>query len=218
MLVLFFVAINPTNAQIFKGQIIGGVNISQVDGDEVYGYKKVGANIGLGVIFPIEKSKKWLVSIETLYNQKGSMAKKTAVDTFPQKWKYRLFLDYVETPFMLHYEDKGGFTFGLGFSWGRAIGVKEYENGSLVSTTTTTSGTYERSDWNVLADVRFKIYHQWKFNFRYAYSVIPIRERSFEKGNVLSAQHWRKQYHNMLTFRVIYVINDRKYEKKKPKE
>ncbi len=215
LIIALFLIIGTTNAQIFKAQVITGINISQVDGDEVYGYKKLGANVGLGVIFPVEKTKKWLVSVETLYNQKGAIAKKTAVDNFPQKWKYRLFLDYVETPFMMHYEDRGGFTAGIGFSWGRAIGVKEYENGTLVPTTTTTSGTYERSDWNFLADVRFKIYRQLKFNFRYAYSIVPIRERYFTKG---LNPHWRNQYNNMLTFRLIYVINDGKQLKRTPKD
>jgi len=213
LLVFVCFSLSSVDAQIFKGQIIAGTNFSQVDGDEVYGYKKLGANVGLGVVFPISKNKRWLISLETLYNQKGAFAKRTAVDTFPERWKYRLFLDYLETPVMIHYEDKGGFTFGLGFSWGRLTSVKEYENGQYVPSTTTLSKTYTRSDVNFLADVRFRIYRGLKFNFRYAYSVMPIRDRYFAKTN-----HSRLQYNNMLTVRLIYVINEKKQAKRKVKD
>lgn len=207
-----------TDAQIFKAEIISGINFSQVDGDEVYGYKKMGANLGLGVIFPISKNKKWLVSLETIYNQKGATARKTAVDTFPQPWKYRLFLDYVEAPIMIHLEDKESWTIGLGFSWGRLVGAKEYENGVRVDSTTPQSSVYAHNDWNILADIRFRIYRGLKFNFRYAYSLIPIRERFFTKTTIVEGPHWRNQYNNMLTFRLIYVINEKKVAKRKTKE
>lgn len=202
---------------MFKAQIIGGINATQVDGDEVYGFHKAGGNFGLGVIFPINKKKQWLVSLETIYNQKGASEGKSAIDTFAGDYKYRLFLDYVETPVMIHFEDKGGWTFGLGFSWGRLVGLKEYENGSRVNTTTTTSTVYAHSDWNFLADVRFRIYKQLKFNFRYAYSIVPIRERTFYKNNGISILNVRNQYNSILTFRLIYVINEKKTEVRKPR-
>ena len=61
------------NAQRFKGAIMGGMNISQVDGDEVYGYKKVGGHFGLAAILPVKK--KWDITLETVYNQKGAREK-----------------------------------------------------------------------------------------------------------------------------------------------
>ena len=64
------------NAQRFKGEVIAGFNISQVDGDEVYGYSKFGANTGLGVMLPFSFKKNgernWAVSMEMLWHQKGS--------------------------------------------------------------------------------------------------------------------------------------------------
>lgn len=204
--------------QIFKAQIIGGMNITQVDGDEVFGFHKGGGNFGVGVLFPIEKSKKWLVSLETIYNQKGASQKKSGVDTFSGNYKYRLFLDYLETPVMIHYEDKGGWTFGLGFSWGRLVGLKEYENGVRVDSSTSISTVYNHSDWNFLADVRFRIYKQLKFNFRYAYSIVPIRERYYSRSSAYVSPHWRNQYNSILTFRLIYVINERSKELRKPRK
>lgn len=209
--------LNNVHGQIFKAQIIGGINATQVDGDEVYGFHKAGGNLGLGVMFPIVKNKRLLVSLETIYNQKGASEKKSVIDTFSGNYKYRLFLDYVEAPVMIHYEDKGGWTFGLGFSWGRLVGLKEYENGVRVDSATTTSTVYAHSDWNFLADLRFRIYKQLKFNFRYAYSIVPIRERYYSKSSAFVTPHWRSQYNSMLTFRLIYVINERQTEQRKPR-
>lgn len=217
VLVVVIASFGSVHGQIFKAQLIGGFNATQVDGDEVYGFHKAGGNFGLGVIFPINKKKHFLLSLETIYNQKGASEKKSAIDTFSGAYKYRLFLDYVEAPVMIHYEDKGGWTFGLGFSWGRLVGVKEYENGSKVNATTTTSTVYAHSDWDLLADVRFRIYKQLKFNFRYAYSIVPIRERYYTRSSAFVKPHWRNQYNSMLTFRLIYVINEKKTEERKPR-
>ncbi|MFA4863775.1 MAG: hypothetical protein WC605_08400, partial [Bacteroidales bacterium] len=46
---------SPLSAQRFKGAVMGGMNLSQVDGDEVYGYKRVGGHFGLAAILPIKK-------------------------------------------------------------------------------------------------------------------------------------------------------------------
>ena len=57
------------SAQIIKGEVISGVNLSQVDGDMFYGFKKFGLNVGVGAMIPFGKN--WDVSFEILYNQKG---------------------------------------------------------------------------------------------------------------------------------------------------
>ena len=62
-------------SQHFLGAISAGINLSQVDGDEVYGFKKVGFNGGPSVIIPFGKDKKWSVTIELLFSQLGSRQK-----------------------------------------------------------------------------------------------------------------------------------------------
>ena len=77
--VLLFPALHEVQAQRFKGEIIAGLNASQVDGDEVYGFAKFGANAGLGVMLPFsftgKEEKNWAVSMEMLLHQKGSYRK-----------------------------------------------------------------------------------------------------------------------------------------------
>jgi hypothetical protein len=198
--ILFLISTTITEAQTILGALALGVNLTQVDGDEVYGFHKFGLNAGpMGVL---KFNKHWSVSLETIFNQKGSYQKPRYADS--ASGEYSLKLNYVEVPLIAHFEDKETWNFGLGFSWGKLVNVKEYQHGKQIETTTI-KGPYKTSDWDIIADVQFRIWKGFKFDARYAYSLTPIRTREFDNTLV----KWtRKQYNNIITFRVIYVIND----------
>lgn len=194
------------DAQVIKGAVIAGFNLSQVDGDEVFGFKKFGANVGVSAIVPF--SDHWEVSIETLFSQKGSHQKPQREDSLTGE--YLLKLNYLDIPVMVHFNDKDIVTFGLGFSYGRLTNVEEYEHGQRIETTTI-EGPYSRSDINGIADIRFRIWQRLKFNIRYAYSLKKIRTREFTPPYV---DPWtRDQYNNFWSFRMIYVINEKQSER-----
>ena len=96
------------HAQNIRAGIIGGINITQVDGDEVYGFHKYGFSAGTAAIFPL--SDRFSISIENIYNQKGSLQKPRSNDSI--NGAYHLILNYVDVPIMIHYEDKQTMTFG----------------------------------------------------------------------------------------------------------
>jgi hypothetical protein len=217
ILSVFLIFSVRTYSQHILGAISAGINLSQVDGDEVYGFKKVGLNIGPSVIIPFGKEKRWSVTMELLFSQIGSKQKSlyNSVDTVRDSSKYydgyRLSLTYVQIPLIVHYTDKRFIAGGLGFQFGQLVGVTEYEdyndNRGFVRTNTTLKGPYSRSDFEVLADVRIRVYRGFWFNTRYSYSMVPIRNREFVNpffGN----SWWRKQYNNVLTFRLVYIFND----------
>jgi len=203
-ILLFLLCSNITFAQRIKGQIIGGINATQIDGDEVYGYHKFGLTLGVGAILPFN-NKRWSLSVETIFNQKGAYQNESPeLDTLPKPY-YNIRINYLEVPVLIHFEDKQTITFGLGFSWGRTVGIEEIEHGRKIETTTL-AGPYKRDDVNFLADLRFRLYGKLKFNFRYAYTVFPIRTRIFTNS---IGQTWeRTQYNSLLTFRLIYVFNE----------
>lgn len=205
------VAVLPSRAQLFKGEIIGGFNVSQVDGDEVYGFNRLGINAGAGV--EIAFSDKWSVSLENLYSEKGSYQKKQFEDSITGE--YDLRLNYLEVPVMLHYNDKDRIKVGLGFSWGRLVKASETEQGGNV-TPYIDSVPFNENDINILADFRFRLYKRLKLDFRYSYSVSKIREREFFNYN---NDTWiRKQYNNLFSIRLIYVFNEKLENIKKPDE
>ena len=196
-------------AQRIQGAVIGGFNLSQIDGDEVYGFKKLGANVGLGAIVPLGKN--FQFSLETLFSQKGAHQKAQYYDSISPDTvytgAYKANLNYLEIPFLLMYNDKDVIIAGAGFSYGRLVRVSEYEHGKKVETTSLTTGPYNRNDFSILADVRFRVYKKLKINLRYSYSLAKIRTRDFydTRGIYLTT---RKQYNNVISLRLIYMFNE----------
>jgi hypothetical protein len=205
-IVLIFSSTN-IHAQIIKGEAILGLNLTQVDGDEVYGFKKFGANVGAGVLIPFTKNGKWEISLEALFSQKGSYQKPQFSDSLITG-EYNLRLNYAEVPLMVLFTDKEIVSFGAGFAWGRLVGVEEWEHGQKVDSTTLDSGTYSDNDFSILGDLRFRLWQGLKLNLRYQYSLVKIRTREFED---LAGNTWtRDQYNNVITLRLIWVFNDKK--------
>lgn len=219
--------------QLFSQHILGaisaGFNLSQVDGDEVYGYNKVGLNIGPSAIIPFGKNKRWSVTLELLFSQLGSRQKNvnTTKDTLikgPYLYYdgYRLSLNYVQIPVLLHFTDKRFIALGAGFLYGQLVGVSEYESvddkqGFVRIDSTTLRGPYSRLDLEAIVDVRVRVYRGLWFDGRYSYTMFPIRTRTFQ-NQYFSSLFERKQYNNVLTFRLVYIFNDilpDKYKKTK---
>jgi hypothetical protein len=209
--------IKEVDGQRILGALSAGVNATQVDGDELYGFKHYGFNIGPSVIIPFTKSKKWSVTMELLFSQYGSYEKYADIDTLPRPY-YKLNLDYVQIPVLVHFTDKNIVAGGVGFSYGQLVAVSEWEHGQR--TETNLQGPYKKNDFNVLADVKIKLWQRLWFNFRYAYSMVKIRTRVFHDQNhpLNPAYDWtRDQYNNVLTFRLTYVFNQEIIYKKQTK-
>ena len=216
-LLFFFISYNGYSQRIL-GAVSAGMNLSQVDGDEEYGFKKVGLNIGPSVIIPFGKNKKWSVTMEILFSQIGSRQSSqytndTVVDTTKGGYYdgYKLNLTYVQVPVLVHFTDKNIIAGGVGFLYGQLVGAKEWEDYNdgrgYVRTGTSLSGPYTMGDLQAVVDIRLRLYQRLWFNFRYSYSVFPIRTRPFE--NPFYHNTWtRKQYNNVLTFRLTYIFNE----------
>lgn len=199
---------SPLLGQIIKGEAILGLNLTQVEGDEVHGFKKPGLNIGAGVLIPFKKN--WDVSMEVTFNQKGAKQRDqyNEVDSLGAvtTGAYKLRLNYVEIPVLVHYTDKKFISIGVGFSWGRLVGVQEWEHGKRVESTTLASGVYNKNDFCYIIDARIRIKGPLKFGVRYQNSMVKIRTREFE--NTIGDKWTRDQFNKVLTFRLIYIFNE----------
>ncbi len=223
-------------AQRFVGFVSAGANFSQIEGDDVHGFTKVGVNAGLGLKLPLNRAQTWYVTAEMLYVQKGSYkhCSEGYFDTlyyaselfedvdrsvdFNPNIKCHISLDYVQIPVLFHYEDmRSGCDIGLGFAWGRLVRAKDIYNG-FTRTTNIRSGSYKTSDWTVMADVGIRLYKNLSLNVRWEYSLTPIRtmqvgfNRSDGSGGYEVQWDTRKFYNHTLSLRVSYYINE-KYER-----
>lgn len=128
--------INPLKAQMFKGEVFAGGSMSQVDGDECYGYERINAQAGVGVLWSMLDDD-WLdLGLEILYNPKGALRADTLKYNSGSFFGlYDLKLNYVEIPLMLYFTDKHRYSVGIGFSFGRLVGLTEKINNIETGTT-----------------------------------------------------------------------------------
>jgi len=206
LLLLLFVFVNSSQlwAQRIMGAVTFGVNATQVDGDEVFGYHKFGLNTGAAAIIPF--TDKWSLSVENTFSQKGAHQRKLYLDSLDGS--YDLKLNYLDVPLLIQYTDKEVVSFGTGISWGRLVGISEQRNGYQMSETTLQSGIYRNSDLNLLLDVKFRLIDRLRFNVRYAYSIRPIATREVIDSKT-GKPNIRNQYNGMFTFRLYYVFNEK---------
>ena len=194
-----------------KGVLILGMNLSQVDGDEVYGFYKPGFNTGVGALLPLGKG--FGFSVETLYSQRGAYKKHSVAGDSTGLPYYHLKLDYLEVPVFFMFEDKHIWSIGLGGSYGRRVHYREVERGIPMDS----AGQYSKDDFDVLVDLQLRVWRHLKVNLRYSYSLAKIRTRNY--GPTLSGDTWtRDQFNNVLTFRALYLLNEKYVPTKKTKK
>ena len=115
-------------SQIIKGEVFAGGIISQVDGDECFGYRKLGVHAGAGALIPITNFMD--VGLEVLFSQKGAN-KNDSINYHQGSYTgtYHLNLNYAEVPLMLYLTDKDRYSLGVGVSYGRIVGINEISCG-----------------------------------------------------------------------------------------
>jgi len=144
---LLFSLLPSASAQRFIGGIAAGMNLTQVDGDEVFGYYKAGFNGGPYVKLMLDQKQRFSVTMELLYTQKGAQLSYNRLpesimvakgDTafidlrYPEedvRFFYNLRTDYLEIPVLVHFEDpRSKIGIGIGITWARLVYIKEIQH------------------------------------------------------------------------------------------
>ncbi len=84
----------------FEAGLVGGFNLSQIDGDLLTGFNKIGFNVGgrVDAIF----TDRWRLGIEMLFAQQG--ASRNKLDN-PASAYDKIRMNFVEVPVMIHFTD-----------------------------------------------------------------------------------------------------------------
>ena len=199
------------SAQIIKGTVIAGGNLSQVEGDEIKGWSQLGFTGGLGAIVPFAGGN-WGINLETLFSQKGSFQKKQ-FESDSLTNEYRLRLNYFEIPLYVTYTDKEVVSFGLGGYWARLVSAKEQEHSGSQEPYIDTV-PFNNYDVGFLIDAKVRIWKHLHVNVRYSQSLTYIRERVFYPQG--SAPFTRKQYNQVISLRFVYIFNEGRRERGVP--
>jgi hypothetical protein len=189
--------------RVFKGCVILGMNMTQVDGDSFSGYSKVGIQAGGAV--NIRLGQKCNISSELLYTQKGARGAHVYESPYVGTYfdKYYLDLNYVELPLVLQYKHNLLWGFEAGISYGRLIRSKEEGVGYTFTYITPEINYFNNTDVSYIFGAYYYCNKHWMANARFQYSIIPIRpmERVPENYNMLTGQS-----NNVITIRMVYIL------------
>jgi len=192
---LILIFSDKTNAQKFGGSINIGFNASQIDGDRLAGYDKVGFNVGIGSSYNLTSP--WQLNIDFLFSQRGSQSKLIADKYEPIR---KITLNYLELPVYLSYQDWyiddedyfkiQGFA---GLSYGRLFSVKNRLNDPDYDEL-----NFIKTDISYLLGAKYYFTKHWGINGRYTRSLFRMYKNPDDGSKSLLGY--------FLNFGIIYKI------------
>lgn len=98
ILILWMCSEDVLAQQRFRGSLFAGVNLAQIDGDDLAGYNKPGLSAGVRVAYPT--GQKTDLSLELAYSVRGSRR-----SLFGGGDQVNTTLNYIEIPLIFSYKD-----------------------------------------------------------------------------------------------------------------
>lgn len=173
------------HAQRFGAAIVAGMNASQIDGDQLAGYDKIGLTAGFKTMIQFESAVK--LNIEFLYAERGSR---------PNIWNAQydpdinITLQYMEIPFYVSigdwWQEEGEYhkvSAHAGFSYGRLIDAKtvDYYNSAEESYDKLVP-YFNQNDISWLIGVSYRFSPRFGVMGRYTRGITPLLDP--EKNNL----------------------------------
>ncbi len=201
------------NQQRIRAYPAVGATMSQIRGDELRGFKKVGFTAGVGAMVNLSDQERWQLSIEALYSERGAQNRSDVPFAL-----IGFKLQYVDIPLFLHFTDPiGGMTVGLGINYSRMV---QQPHGELLYHTSASADCivpdssdfgFLRNDLALAVDFRFPIVKKLYLNVRYQHSIIPIKRQwhftQYHNSSMDQFTTWANDlYNSSLMFRLLYYF------------
>lgn len=192
-----------------RAYLSAGATFSQIEGDMLKGYKKLGFGAGIGAITPISTTGRWHLSIEMGYAERG--VRERSRDILTQYRIKGMTMGYIDIPLMIHFTDPyGGVMVGAGLCYGVLVrkphGTIQYSPTYVVPDTSNMG--FERNDIAATLGLRFPIWkqHLW-LHMRWQYSLMPVKRdwifREYRTTDDYTEYH-NDCYNNSITLRLIW--------------
>jgi len=191
--VLFCGILTTTNshAQSFGGGIIAGASTSQVAGDLLGGFNKIGFLTGAYTSLNVKENISF--QFEITYIEKGSKN-----PNIHKKNIAEITLSYVEVPISINLQQKENLGVEVGILPAFLINAEMNDYFSEIEI----DPAFEKYDFGVFAGINYHITDNIILNTRISNSIIPIRPHVSGATN-----GWNKgQYNTVLSFAVHYKI------------
>ena len=197
---LFFCGILTynTNAQSFGGGIIAGASTSQVAGDLLGGFNKIGILAGAYTSLKVKEILNF--QFEISYITKGSRNPNIYESNHPNYEKIEITLSYIEMPLTINLQQKENL--GVEFGIVPAFNISATLNSADAKNISVPNPQYKKYDLGVCAGINYHITDNIILNTRISNSIIPIRPHTSGATNGWN----RGQYNTVLSFAIHYKI------------
>jgi len=179
-------------AQNFGGGLIAGVSTSQVAGDLLGGFNKIGFLTGAYTSLNVKENISF--QFEITYIEKGSRNPNLYKNTIQE-----ITLSYVEVPISINLQQKENLGVEVGILPAFIISSKMNDE---FTDEIEIAPSFEKYDFGVFAGINYHITDNIILNTRISNSIIPIRPHVSGATN-----RWNKgQYNTVLSFAIHYKI------------
>lgn len=185
---------HSAQSQNFESGLHFGINASQVNGDYMAGFNKIGFAGGLFTDYKIND--KWRLSFNMLYSQKGSKRVVSPSRVDSGLWDM-LTIHYIEVPFYAQYQllPRASLNAGIGFAYN--MGISLYDP----------SGKIEGADFVKKVELLTHFGGSWqlteKLSFfgRYSHSLLPVGKNN---TTINALRFGSGLYHSVVSFGLKY--------------
>jgi hypothetical protein len=194
--IIFVLSTTFCRAQTFDGGLFFGANTSQVFGDGMAGFNKLGLYTGAFVSWPL--TRKTFLQLELSYIEKGSRQKLREDD--PTNTPYTLKTNYLEVPLLFGWKTD---PFSLEFGLAASILVKGEDVDGVNNFDP--SAQFSKTNLGFIFGGGYYLSKQLTINCRYSGSILAFRKLDHNEPSVLRIGG---QYHTGLSFTLNYHFND----------
>ena len=183
-------------AQSFGAQLALGANFSQVDGDQLGGYNKLGANVGVQINREINDI--WQAAFEMRYSMKGA---KKVIDPDAPEPTLKLSYHFVEVPLMAKYTKLKKVTPYGGLSVGVNVFNERNDDGIISE-----EEALQRFEVCFLLGVTYHLTDKIGLDLRHSYSLLSIRDYPVvvNSPTVFGRAGW---FNRLFTAGIVYKLN-----------
>lgn len=190
--IIFLCGFLNIQGQEFGGGITLGASTSQVSGDQLGGFNKIG--LLTGVFTNIKIKKKLVIQFEITLIQKGSRNPNIQENNINE-----ISLNYIETPVMIKLLQKKGTSIELGFLPAILLNGNIYDFYGKINYI---DPQFKDYDLGVFAGFNYPLNEKINLNSRISNSITPIRNHASNTTFGIN----KGQYNTILSFAINYNI------------
>lgn len=184
-----------TSNSNFKGGVRAGFTATQISGDDLTGFHKLGAYAGAFVNYPLSDNLKWKIQPELDFVMKGSHTFYSSGNNASISQKYALNIGYCEVPLLVKWQPVNNFE----IEFGPAFGVLLYQRETNSNGVMRYRPNFRQFEFSAMGGVSYLLKEHYGISLRYSNSIIPVRIPTWAVNRRI-----KKQFNSVLAISFYY--------------